>query len=61
MDTTLTKRNTKELIGVTTDVELADFFGITKQAVSRWPDDKPIPRLRFLELKEKLREQAKAA
>ena len=45
----LTKRAAKERLGFETDVELADFFGVTAQAVGQWPDDAPIPRLRQLE------------
>ena len=44
-----TKRAANERLGFETDVELADFFGVTAQAVGQWPDDAPIPRLRQLE------------
>lgn len=41
----ITKRLIKERLGFTTDVQIADWFGITKQAVGRWQEDKPIPEL----------------
>ena len=45
----ITKRNAKVRLGFDTDAELAAFFNVTAQAVSQWPDDEPIPRLRQLE------------
>lgn len=35
----ITKRLIKERLGFTTDVQIAEFFGVTKQAVGRWGDD----------------------
>lgn len=40
----ITKRLIKERLGFTTDVQIAEFFGVTKQAVGRWGgDDDVIP------------------
>lgn len=39
----ITKRQIKESLGFRTDVEVAQFFGTSKQAVGRWDDDKPLP------------------
>jgi len=35
----ITKRQIKEALGIKTDVEVAAFFGTSKQAVSAWGDD----------------------
>jgi hypothetical protein len=40
---TITKRLLKELLGFETDVEVAAFFGTTKQAVNAWGVDEPLP------------------
>ena len=42
----MTKRQVKQALGYTMDKELVQFFGVTKQAVSLWADDKPIPQAR---------------
>lgn len=34
-----------------TSVAIADLFGITKQAVSRWDIDSPIPELQYKRLR----------
>ena len=48
-----TKREAKKLLAIEADAELARFFGINnRQAVSQWPDDKPIPALRQYQLRE---------
>jgi len=39
----LTKRTTREALGFATDRQLADFFGTSKQAVSAWGEDEPLP------------------
>ena len=40
----ITKRQIKKALGLTTDVEVAAFFGTSKQAVGAWgDDDKAIP------------------
>lgn len=39
----ITKRQIKDSLGFTTDVEVAAFFGTSKQAVGAWGDDDPIP------------------
>jgi len=41
----ITKRLIKERLGLKTDVQVADWFGITKQAVGRWEEDDAIPLL----------------
>ena len=46
----ITKRGIKEALGFTTDVQLANYFGVIKQAVSNWPMDKPIPQARQWQL-----------
>jgi hypothetical protein len=47
----MTKAQAKELLGFTTDTELAEFFHVTKQAVGFWPDDKPMPEGRQWEIR----------
>lgn len=39
----ITKQQVKALLGMTTDVEVANFFHTSKQAVGAWGDDDPIP------------------
>ena len=39
----MTKRQIREALGYRRDVQLAAFFGVTRAAVSAWPEDKPIP------------------
>lgn len=39
----ITKRQIKESLGLTTDIEVANFFKTTKQAVGAWGDNEPIP------------------
>lgn len=40
----ITKRQIKDALGIKTDVEVAEFFGTSKQAVSAWGDnDTAIP------------------
>jgi len=48
----ITKR--KLLDHYKTQVEIANLFGITEQAISRWPMDEPIPKARLLELRYEL-------
>lgn len=49
----ITKRVAKAVLGFTTDVELATFFDCTKQAISAWPEDEPIPEGRQWQLRAK--------
>lgn len=46
----MTKRAVKTVLGFTTDVELAQLFNCTKQAVGQWPEDEPLPEKRQLQL-----------
>lgn len=39
----ITKQAAKAALGIKTDTELAAFLGVTKQAVSSWGDDSPLP------------------
>ena len=39
----ITKRQIKEALGLATDVEVAAFFGTTKQAVGAWGETDPVP------------------
>lgn len=39
----ITKRQIKDSLGLTTDVQVAAFFGTTKQAVGAWGEDESIP------------------
>jgi hypothetical protein len=40
---------------------MADFFGISRAAIYMWPDDKPIPQLRALQIEMRASEQARVA
>jgi hypothetical protein len=53
----LTKLQIMGVLGFTKQVELADYFQISEQAVSQWPDEEPIPELR--ELQARQRDQSK--
>jgi hypothetical protein len=48
---TVTKSEAKRALGLQTDAELAQFFDISKQAVSQWRDDRPLPDGRQWELR----------
>ncbi|WP_202844749.1 hypothetical protein [Luteimonas saliphila] len=39
----ITKRQIKDGLGLKTDVDVAYFFGTTKQAVGQWGEDNAIP------------------
>lgn len=39
----MTKASVRAALGFTKDVQLANFFGIGKAAVSLWKEDEPIP------------------
>lgn len=39
----MTKRTVREALGFTLDRQLAEFFGTSKQAVSNWQEDEPLP------------------
>jgi len=43
MNEPLTKKAVREALGFQFDRELAQFFDTTKQAVSRWGEDEPLP------------------
>lgn len=45
-----TKREVRAVLGFRFDSELAGLFDISRSAVAQWPEDKPIPRERWLEL-----------
>lgn len=47
----MTKKEAKSLLGFSTDAELARFFGVSKQAVSFWHEDEPLPEGRQWELR----------
>lgn len=39
----ITKQQIKDALGLTTDVQVAAFFGTSKQAVGAWGDDEALP------------------
>jgi hypothetical protein len=45
-----TKAQVKQALQIQRDVDLARLFGVIKQAVSQWPDDKPLPLARRYQL-----------
>lgn len=47
------KHTLRSRLGFQTDREVADWFGISQQAVGQWPDDRPIPELRQLQAERK--------
>lgn len=47
-----TKHEVRTALGFDTDADLADLFGISRSAVAQWEKDKPIPELRWLQLRE---------
>lgn len=49
MDNHFSKRELRERLEFTTDVEVARFFGISGSAVSQWGEDEPLPELRQLQ------------
>ena len=53
MSSRLTKRQLRTGLGLTTDAEIASFYGITASAVSQWDEDGPIPELRQLQAEQK--------
>lgn len=46
----ITKRHAKAGLGLTTDAELARYFGIRRGAVGQWQEDQAIPERRQWEL-----------
>jgi transcriptional regulator with XRE-family HTH domain len=44
------KRVLRQQLGLDTDADLARYFGISSSAIAQWPDDKPVPKLRWLEV-----------
>jgi len=65
----MTKPEVRKALGLETDSQLADKLGVTRSAISQWPDDAPIPMPRQWQLKamhpdifgDQRPEQAKAA
>jgi hypothetical protein len=49
----ITKAEAKQLLGISTDTALADFFGISKQAFTRIGNDDHLPDGRMWELRAK--------
>lgn len=47
----MTKRNVREVLGFTRDIDLAAFFGLTKAAISAWNEDEEIPEGRQWQLR----------
>lgn len=45
-----TKRQVREALELSEDAQLARLFGVTRAAVSQWPDDKPLPLARRFQL-----------
>lgn len=54
MDTPFSKRSAKAALGLETDAALAEFFGVSRAAVSQWPEDAALPDLRQLQLERHL-------
>lgn len=48
---TITKALAKQLLGLSTDAELARLLGPTKQAVCRWGENDPLPEGRQWQLR----------
>lgn len=46
----MTKASVKEALSLTSDADLARIFDIGRWAVGQWPNDRPIPKGRQLEL-----------
>ncbi|SEO63958.1 DNA-binding transcriptional regulator Cro [Luteibacter sp. UNC138MFCol5.1] len=42
----LTKSAVRSALGFTKDIQLAEFFGVGKAAVSNWPEDELLPEAR---------------
>ena len=49
MNTPLTKAEIRKRLRVT-DTKLAELLGVTRSAVSQWPDHEPIPQARWWQL-----------
>ncbi len=49
METTITKRQLRERLGLKNDAALADFLEITRSAVYQWDEDSAVPELRVLQ------------
>lgn len=47
----MTKPEVRKALGLETDSQLADLLGVTRSAISQWPDDAPIPMPRQWQLK----------
>lgn len=48
----MTKNAVRYALGFRFDAQLANFLGLTRAAVAKWPEHDPIPTLRQYELKE---------
>jgi hypothetical protein len=46
----LTKCEVKDALGLAQDAQLGKLLGVTRAAVSLWPDDKPLPLARRFQL-----------
>lgn len=53
MSNPLTKAEARDILGLPNDAALAAFFGVTRSAVSLWPEAGPIPELRQLQAERK--------
>lgn len=51
----MTKAEIKKRLGFETDAALAALFGISQAAVSQWPEEQQIPRMRWMQLRYELR------
>ena len=47
----MTKTAVRTALGLATESQLADFLGVTRSAISQWPDDEPIPMQRQWQLR----------
>lgn len=53
MKTAPTKREVLSALNVN-QARLCEMLGVTAGAISQWPDDEPIPMLRWLQLKHEI-------
>jgi hypothetical protein len=47
----ITKRSAKKKLGIPSDYALARMMQCTRAAVSQWPEDEPLPKLRQMYLR----------
>ena len=50
---TISKRDIRSRLGFQTNKQLAEWFGISEQAVAQWPEDGSVPELRRLQAESK--------